>query len=325
MANLEIEPIKFGSNVSLYERVDRRVAIRNCSAIPALYNLNVRKFFVADSSFSIHTSTVSRRKDDCILSYHESGENKFKSKEGKIRAGMTDNRALDNKFLTSGLGAAYSIVGRSTGKIEPWGVVIVKLRAYNNMPGAFDDELVFNILDSSVSRKYSIPLKMTVEGCPFYIDNSSVGLSDYKGKVASFTGKQLSFGSSCVNADEITREFTVVNNASSAGRIKWSIRSGIKEIRNGPIKFTINVADRYGDENNNENNDKPLLAKVGIKFWDDINNNIPFEIEPKSLNIPPFGKSKFRVTMAKGLEVISNSAVLSGRINIIDIDDVSSG
>ena len=324
IANLEIEPVKFGSNVSLYERVDRRIAIRNCSAIPASFNLSIRKFLVADTSASTATSTATGRKDDRILSYHESGENKFKSKEGKIRAGMTDNRALDNKFLTSGLGAAYSIVGRSTGKIEPWGVVIVKLRAYNNMPGAYDDELVFNILDSSVSRKYSVPLKMTVEGCPFYIDNSSVGLSAYKGKVASFTGKQLSFGSSCVNAEEITREFTVVNNASSAGRIKWSTRSGIKEVRNGPIKFSINIADRFGNENNNENGDKPLV-KTGIRFWDDINNNIPFEIEPKSLTIPPFGKSKFKVTMAKGLEVTSNSAVLSGRINIIELDDGSSG
>jgi hypothetical protein len=327
------EPLKFGASVGLYERSQCRVAIRNLSAIPAPFELLVRRFNVGDALLGEkaalkNTVDESRRSsrskavdlDQPVLVANEDGEAKFVSVTGKRYAGQEHHRQQSAQYLTMGLGAAYDIVtpANMTGLLPPWGVRVVELTSYNDMPGNYDDELQCTVRDGQSMRKFAVPLKMTVQGCPLFIDMDTLGVSPYRGAAPDFTGKQLTVGVACVNADPIAREFRLRNNGSMPGKIKWNIRSSISAKQNGPVKVELNIVDREVPDKADKKGKKTKLIKglaTSLLFWEDISRDIPFKIEPQNAVVPARGKATFKVTLFRTEKAGILSAALSGVVS----------
>jgi len=146
---------------------------------------------------SIATSVTSAgagarlNRKDLLIAPHEDGVNKFHSKAGKHYLGSRVKRQEDLAFLKSGKGCSY-VLDPINGTIPSWGVCEVTLRAYNDMPGVYDDEVVVEVLgtvdgtdelmrgsdgEPVVTHRFAMPLKMTVTGCPLVIEQTTLGMS----------------------------------------------------------------------------------------------------------------------------------------------------
>jgi len=250
-----IEPLDFTESVPLYERRLLRFAIRNLSAIPASFELQVKKYCVLENITSESLSEVQMARETVaaktaapgksrasrkgtagqdveestkpLLTAHEAGVHKFHSVDGKKHAGTAVERQENRLFLTSGLGASY-LVEPATGLLQPWGVQVVTVRTFNDMPAGYDDELQVILADSNKSSKRSIiPLKMTVLGCPMVIENGTLGMTTIPRDKSvplevwqrSSPPQLLQLGVSCVHAEPMRRVFSVRNNGSMAGKV----------------------------------------------------------------------------------------------------------
>jgi hypothetical protein len=292
--------------VALYERCVQHFALRNLSAVPLSFELNVEKFGVAgdvgvsslsgaQNDMKVPTRTANRTMSRAgsmsskinqgpLLTAHEDGANKFHSVMGQKHAEASVQRNENRLFLKSGLGASYLVSNDScnpnllsrpilggidvpdapindrVGYLDPWGVALITIRTFNDMPGNYDDHLMVqfkDLLGLSWGRQQMIPLKMHVTGCPLVIDKSTYGMT--KEKLTVLRGiddppvpvpavpvkarDMLSFGFAPFNSTPITRELYVQNNGSMPGMVNWKIREVIKEKMNGPLRVTLDVGE----------------------------------------------------------------------------------
>ena len=181
-----------------------------------------------------------------MLVPHETGTDKFHSKKGKEFLSERVKRKEDLNFLQSGLGCSY-ILEPSSGILPPWGVQIITVRAYNDMPGTYDDEITCKIMGKNgiIVETYVLPLKMSVRGCPFVIVETSLGMSvshdtenndktddnnnnenikndEIDGGKSRGRGRPLLLmGHSSINSEPLVRDFHVKNAGSKVGFISW--------------------------------------------------------------------------------------------------------
>jgi hypothetical protein len=302
-----IEPLHFGSDVNLYESRCIRIVMRNLSAIPAPYNMSIKKFTVVLKNKEDEKDlpqTAKPPKGD--LTPHEDGLYKFNSVAGKAYVGFNVQREEDGKFLQSQLGGSYS-VKPAAGTLLPWGVQVITIRTYNDMPGCYDDELVCEIIERGQIKKSIIPCKMTIKGCPLTIESNTIGMSFIrKGDEKQLGMKLLQMGNALVNAAPLVREFRVRNNGSKPGKIKWRMRSIGATVR-GPLKVQLD-----SDDNGK--------VKVHCNFWTDINRQLPFTVEPEEILLPPFGRESFKVTLNRTINAGNEQAIMSGAVEL-DFDE----
>ncbi|KAJ1432684.1 hypothetical protein B484DRAFT_24765 [Ochromonadaceae sp. CCMP2298] len=303
-----IEPIVIGP-VPLYERRSAQFAIRNFSAIPAAYKLRARKFPVAAIvNRWLHSSVESKAthdREDLILAPHEDGTDKFQSEAGKRYIGFTVQKLDDRKFLHSGLGASYLIEG-TEGVLPPWGVVVVTISAFNDIPGCYDDEIECQVTEGTVTHSHLVPIVMSVEGCPIVVEKDTVGMTALrKHEDASLVGKQLlHLGFACVNSPPLVRSFYVKNHGSKNGKVRWQVKSLASKM-NGPIKMSLVVEGGR------------VVARR--QFWEDLAKDSPFRIEPSHASIPPYGKQLFTVTLFR-TQLGAQLAQLTGAVVFSDDD-----
>eukprot|EP00981_Chlorochromonas_danica_P012830 scaffold5444_cov181-Ochromonas_danica.AAC.11 len=313
-----VHPIFLGDQVPLYERRSGRFVIRNLSAIPAAFEIRPRKFVVvevkgrkktvlleAPSSSTSLASSVALRKD-AILAPHEEGTNKFQSMAGKKYIGAIVDRRDDKVFLKSGLGAAYAF-STALGVIPPWGVQEVFVHAYNDIPGCYDDDIEVSLHENEIVRKFLIPVKLSVVGCPVVIEKSTVGMTTMGDKgPQELRGKQLlQLGQGYEHGPPLVREFFVRNHGSKSAQVKWMIR-GLASKMNGPVKVGI-VLDPV-----------TCRAKCQIRYWEDLAKESPFVVQPASYEVPPYGKALFRVTLARSSPAVLERAQLTAIITVPD-------
>jgi hypothetical protein len=373
-----VEPLDF-SEVPLYDRRIRRFVIRNLSAIPASFEIRVKKFAVKDPAVTsaalyevqeaMEMAAAAREKpsrgtasrgtnkggsgsptaqsrkgtansssptsragtapglqpqqqgvEQPWLKPREEGPNKFRSVDGKKHTGASMERQENRLFLTSGLGASY-LVEPPSGILPPWGVVVVAVRTFNDMPSSYDDELEVSLVDvNQTSKRASIPLKMTVEGCPLVIEDNSLGMTTVARDKSvplrvwqqSRPDKLLQLGTACVNAEPLVREFRVRNNGSMAAKVAWKVRSLQGKI-NGPLKLQLAVvpATQGSDDVSAGGGSK---VKTSLLFWSDVAKETPFRVTPESSTIKPFGSSAFVVTMYKTDQLGAEEAQLVGNV-----------
>eukprot|EP00605_Chrysophyceae_sp_TOSAG23-4_P000478 GSChrysophyteH1.ASY1.ANO1.537.1 assembled CDS len=318
-----------GGEVPLYERCIKHFALRNLSAVPMKFTLLVNKFSVAGNVSAMTKAVTRGGTTKALLMPHEDGANKFHSVDGKKHAEASVQRKENRLFLQSGLGASYLVsTDNCTGYIDPWGVAMVTIRTFNDMPGNYDDSLSVtfrDILDLGWSKTIAVPLKMSVTGCPLVVDKSTYGMTKEKlmvyrsaddptpqpkEAVARKARDMLSFGSAAFNAEPITRELYVQNNGSMPGRVTWKVRAIAKEKMNGPIKLNLELETEALKE--------VLRAKTVLNFWSDLTKDSPFNIEPTDAVIAPYGKQKFKVTLYRTTGVPEELAQLIGSVKFVN-------
>jgi hypothetical protein len=304
-----IEPIVVGLKTKLYERKIVRLALRNLSPIAARFTLAPKKFSIGDvSEVDLHnlgfTSTLSKTK--AMLVPREDGENKFHSIAGKSYVGVRVQKAEDSKYLTLGQGASYA-VSPNEGIIGPWGVQEVFVYARNDMPGCFDDELICDIENY---RRISIPLKMSVEGCPLIIEKDTYGMTVFDDPETLESVSLLLMGNLCRNEEAPERQFRVRNSGSVPTRVRWQVRSASSKV-NGPIKVEIKLGSN-------------LKASTRLHFWDDLAKSTPFTVEPSLAVIPAYSSTIFKVKLLRTSEVNVEKGLLTGSVILDSSEDASS-
>lgn len=294
-----IESLDLGSAVPLYERKTIQVVVRNFSAISTSFAIAMRKHVVMGSPAVMYDEFVREthpsHRSDLVLASREDGEHKFSSVAGKKYIADREQKQRDKKYLQSGLGASY-FFDITEGVLEPWGVHVFTVYAFNDMAGCFDDIIDFDYKDGTISKSLTIPIKMSVEGCPLVIETNTVGMtSSYSHKDDTLI-QYLNMGHGSVNCEPLVRELVVRNNGSNAGRITWKVR-GVSSKVNGPLKIEFKVRDKANNKTS---------VKSSILFWDDVVKDTPFNIVPTSSLVKPYSKQNFKValfrTSNKGLE-----------------------
>jgi len=385
------------SEVALYERCVQQFAIRNLSAVPVSFSLDVMKFGVGDSvgiaqlsggsnggdapapgktgtatatraangTLKSKIGTAAIKQQASLLLPHEDGANKFHSVGGQKHAEASVQRRENRLFLTSGLGASYLVYTDATrvdrltaplpggvalpdaqpneraGYIDPWGVALVTIRTFNDMPGKYDDALLVqfkDLLGLAWTTQVQVPLRMTVTGCPLTIDKSTYGMTKekltiYKSleeaaattvpKAATRTQARdmLSFGVNTFHSEPITRELYVQNNGSMPGQVTWRIRG----VANGNLNVP---SEPEGEEASLGTAEEEALkdeikANTVLRFWSDNAKEPAFKVEPQDAIIAPYGKQKFRVTLFRtSIESADND---NGSINSHSVHDEKDG
>ena len=314
-----IQPVVFGDGIPLYERCCQYICIRNLTPISSPFSFAIRNFDVLDKSAvdNLHEPTHTKRSSqDPLLTPHEDGLNRYKGEGGKKYLSVTVQREQDRKFLTSSKGCAYK-VEPSEGFLPPWGVKVVSIKAYNDMPGNYDDELTFQLVDNKQHKSYTVPLKLVIQGCPLVIEANTLGLSTIRKEGVHFTAtdigkKLLQFGNNCVNCEPVAREFKVKNNGSKTGKLKWRL-SMLGSIAKGLIKVEL-VPNEYIQSDGTTK----VVTKVKLPFWSDISKEIPFTVEPNSVSIPPYSSINFSVKLFRTEHATTETAMLIGTVDVKD-------
>ena len=387
------------SEVALYERCMQQFAIRNLSAVPVMFSLNVMKYGVGDNvgiaqlsggsnggdsgsgaksgattgartangTVKSKTGTASINPQGPLLAAHEDGANKFRSAGGQKHAEASVQRRENRLFLTSGLGASYLVytdamrtdrlttplpgdvalpatqTNERTGYIDPWGVALVTIRTFNDMPGQYNDTLQVqfkDLLDLSWTSQMQVPLQMTVTGCPLTIDKSTYGMTKEKltiyksqDEAAASSTKQtvrapardmLSFGINTFHSEPVTRELYVQNNGSMPGQVSWRIRG----VANGNVKVASVPEEEeapLGSAKEEALKDE-LKTKTVLRFWNDNAKEPGFRVEPQDAVIAPYGKQKFRVTLFR--TTVGSSEEDDGSINsasVVEEEEAEAG
>jgi hypothetical protein len=308
-----IKPLELGGDVPLYQRRTVRFVIRNFSAIPATFQLSPKKFKVVEKAkrwpssnesavSAVSASTVER--SDLVLAPHETGTDRFQSDAGKEYIGFTVQKQEDRKFLHSGLGASY-LLDVTEGVLPPWGVQLVTIRAFNDIPGCYDDEIECIVTEGTVTHTYAVPITMSVVGCPVVIEKDTLGMTVvHKGDPAHIGKQMLQLGYACVNSEPLVREFYVKNHGSKNGKVKWQVES-LTSKTNGPVKFSLRI-------------DEHKRVHPVFQFWENIAKDSPFKIEPASATIPPYGKQLFKITLFRTHSVGKELALLTGSVLFSD-------
>lgn len=310
-----IVPLEIGGDILLYGRKNIRMVIRNLSAIPAPFKMNVKKFIVANPSKlggkRIDNDDDNKARKDLVLQPHEDGSNKFHSKAGKEYIGVRVQRDEDRDFLTSLLGASYYIEPNE-GTLQPWGVQVVTIHVCNDMPGCYDDELYCDIVDGSSIRRFIQPTRFSVQGCPLFIDKNPVGMTTIRLPLddPNLGMQQLRLGQGCVDCEPLVRNFRVKNNGSKPGCIRWRLQT-ITSTARGLLRVRLGC-----------NNDGK--SKVDFAFWSEVTKDLPFKIEPQEATIGPYEDQMFKVTLFRTCNAGIEEAMLSGAIDLNSTDDQTS-
>ena len=290
----------------------------------------------------LKSGTASVKPQGPLLVAHEDGANKFHSIGGQKFAEASVQRRENRLFLTSGLGASYLIYtdatridkltvplpggvplpneqsSERTGYIDPWGVALVTVRTFNDMPGNYDDTLVVqfrDLLGLSWTKDLQVALKMTVSGCPLTIDKSTYGMT--KDRIAIYnsvddaqasivpdisnarasTRDMLSFGVNTFDCEPVVRELYVQNNGSMPGKVCWRLCG----VASGHLHEKIKSCPHEGEESAAE--EEPLQQEDKgaslLCFWCDNGVEHAFKVEPSAGVIPAYGKLKFKVTLVR--------------------------
>jgi hypothetical protein len=228
--------LSFYEEVALYDRASITIALRNFSPISLQYRIRFEKYHVLGNegdqlaeSFNDILSRNRKATDDRarFILPPDSLVIKpaFNSKDGQLMTIQKTQRVEDKKYLQSRLGAAYLITPSSSGVVEPWGCSILTINACNDMPGCYNDNVLLTYIENGVEKVHTIPLKMSVEGCPLTIDRNTVGMSYIRdSKLISMIGKPLlRMGQGIVNATPMQRIFVVKNNGSNNSTVSWKL------------------------------------------------------------------------------------------------------
>jgi len=262
--------------------------------------------------------------NEMLLVPHEDGVERFHSVAGKKYMGFRLQRDDDRDYLTMGLGASYLVEPGYSGILPPWGVQVLSIRTFNDMPGVYNDELIVEVNKNGAMKNvnplsFSIPLRMSVQGCPLFVEKDVVGMSVVR---AGLNKPLLQLGHACVDSEPLVREFKVRNNGSKTGNVRWKVRS-LSSKTNGPVKIEFKVVrDEPSDDEDDGNSPRKFkwCAKSSIAFWDDLSKDSSFKISPPSATIPPFGRKTFSVTLFRTHTAGCENGLLTASVNYDDGD-----
>ena len=304
--------------VALFQRKIVRFVIRNFSACPARFKLRPRKylpanleddadsFFFDEASGATRGSTKGRRKR--MLSNHHEVTKVFQTADGQEHTRAKLEYEEDRKILRGGLGFAIDVQPKD-GFLEPWGVLVVTLCSYNNMPAAYQDHIHCDIAGAPLTR---LDFKSTVVGCPLSLKPTSLGLD----MVTNALLPNMKFGEVALGCKPLTRKITVKNSGPIDALLKWSVREPADDSADNKV-----VALTFNDNEGGDAANYPFVVKLGL--YEKPRFESPFDIQPAAVRIPKHSECPFTITLNEvtTTEEIGDAKLWSSAMNVLMVAD----
>ncbi|KRX10489.1 hypothetical protein PPERSA_08791 [Pseudocohnilembus persalinus] len=234
----------YGSQINQHKTID--IIIRNTSGIDTTFEISPSKFQAqiketqqqTQSSFvqtkqSYQSSIISKSgfkkgkgvrpvRAAQLLTAEIENKNKFTSNQGQQLIAAKKLDRDQRQYLSNNLGIAI-ICEPSSGKLEAYGEVLVKVSCFNDICGNFKDQIEVDI-QGLPKKKFDVGIE--VIGTPIKIKPSQLGI-DYKKDYPSFD-----LGTFMKNSPIITREFKVANYGPKQIEVVWKLYNLNQETNN---------------------------------------------------------------------------------------------
>jgi len=306
-------------DVSLFQRKVVRFVIRNFSACPARYQLRPRKYVPAeleDKDFGFEQKTTTRgstragstkggKKKKLLLSNEHEITKVFQTAKGQEHTMAKLEYEEDRKILKGGLGFAID-VSPKVGFLAPWGVLVVTLRTYNNMPATYVDQIHCDITGAPLTR---LDFKSSIIGCPLSLKPTSLGLDI----ISAPKLPNMKFGDVALNSKPMTRSVTVKNSGPIDALLKWSVREAEDDSDDNKV-----VALTFND---GVDATKPFDIKLGL--YSKPRFESPFDIKPIATRLPKHSEKTFSITLNEVVtdEQIGDKKLWSQLMNCLMVAD----
>ena len=290
----EVPPkLHIPGDVALFQRKVVRFVIRNFSACPARYQLRPRKYLPAEvegeddfgfeksgtrGSTRVGSTKGGKKKRMLLGNKHEVTE-VFQTEKGKKHTMARLEYEEDRKILKGGLGFAIDVSPKE-GFLAPWGVLVVTLRTYNNMPATYQDQIYCDVTGAPLTR---LDFKSTVIGCPLSLKATSLGMD----MVSNPKLPNMKFGDVALNCPPLTRTMVVKNSGPIDALLKWSVREAADDSEdNRVVALTFNEGGETG---------KPFDIKLGL--YEKPRFESPFDIKPVAARLAKHSEQQFTITL----------------------------
>ncbi|GMH97171.1 hypothetical protein TrVE_jg7849 [Triparma verrucosa] len=306
-------------DVALFQRRTMRFIIRNFSAVPAKFSINPRKYLPADidgddfgfsqtrgsSSLGGSTKGGQRKKKPILGNAHEKA-GVFQTKNGQEHTRARIEYEEDLQILGGGLGFAVDVWPKE-GILTPWGITLVTVNTFNNMPGTYKDEIHCQITGAPITR---LDFRSLVVGCPLSLKTTSLGLDTVSGPLA-----KMKFGEVALNCKPLTRTICIKNSGPIDSLVRFSIREPADDtVDNRVVALTF-------DENEDASSADPFKIKLGL--YEKPKFESPFDIHPQAMKIPKHGEKNFTITLREVVadEQIGDKKLWRKLMNVLMVAD----
>ena len=232
-----------------------------------------------------HTAAARKRKGPKkpLLSNSHETTRVFQTKNGQDHTRARLEYEEDVSILAAGKGCAISVTP-SAGSLVPWGVTVVTVRVYNNMPAVYNDEIVCDVKGAPVTR---LGFRCKVAGCPLSLRPTSLGLD----MLSHPSLPRMKFGEVALSSDPHTRTIAVKNAGPVDALLAWSVREAADDSEdNRAVAVTF-------DETHVPTNDRPLKLSLGL--YEKPRFESPFDITPATAIVPRHGERAFTLTLGE--------------------------
>eukprot|EP00636_Phaeomonas_parva_P008335 CAMPEP_0118869796 /NCGR_PEP_ID=MMETSP1163-20130328/13006_1 /TAXON_ID=124430 /ORGANISM="Phaeomonas parva, Strain CCMP2877" /LENGTH=704 /DNA_ID=CAMNT_0006804727 /DNA_START=5 /DNA_END=2116 /DNA_ORIENTATION=+ len=227
---------------------------------------------------------------------------KFASKMGFDYVQAKILKDEDALMLKTYKGAAFAL-RPAAGVLPPWGIAVVEITSFNDMPGEFVDEINCDVEGCPATR---LPIFMQVEGCPLKLRDDTVGLrppedpSELKTRWKGMP--RLCFGNLTCGSPPSARMLSVLNEGPKPAKLSWAIKEpGDNDEDDRLVEVKLSTVVRGGR----------VRVRVGIGLKEEQEYEPPFEIIPTSALVPARGRAEFQVLLPEILDEATLKAMLT--------------
>lgn len=242
--------LHFGDAVPLFERRHLRFVIRNLSAIAAPFSLSPGKYKIpakaagaaaaaAVTAAAVGAASVGLRRGTGVKRHrvldnaHET-TGAFYSEAGRRHVLRQTQVHEDKVVLSNGQGAAFTVTP-SQGVLPPWGVVVVTLEAFNNMPGTYNDDLECVLQGTPLTR---LNIRLGVKGCPLRLLGECVGID----VMTDPSLPRLRFGDFVRGTPNISKLVRVQNDGPISAKVRWTVHEADEDPEAAlPVELAVEV------------------------------------------------------------------------------------
>ena len=303
--------------IALFTRRTIRFVVRNFSAVPAKFKIYPRSYAAAEGSLvgllsstmgdsMIGSMTIERegggaagktaaaagavpsmtaggkKKHAAALDNSHEETKVFQTNNGQHHTRARIEYQEDRKILKTGKGFAIEITPNE-GLLVPWGVTVVTVNTYNNMPAVYKDDICCDITGAPNTR---LDFRAKVVGCPLSLRKEALGLD----MMSNPTLPKMRFGEVSLNNNTMKRTVVVRNAGPIDALLNWSVREAADDsVDNKVVAFTFAFNDDVSST------DKPLDIKLGL--YEKPRFESPFEISPVGTLVPMHGEQTFTLKL----------------------------
>lgn len=268
---------------------------------------------------SMRCSIVKAAKKKRFLLDDKHEKQSFRCDSGAAFQQQKEEKEQGMAALRQGRGWAVLVESQES-FLRPFGMAVVTLTSFCDLPGLFEDELVLNIPElpgHAEGKDFRIPIRQVAVGNPLFLPDQQVGLN------LTTETPRLSCGIIVPSEKMTTRCFRLGNNSSAKMSVTWKIypQRQLESTAQDRQLLSISLCGQSGDQDEEEEDDESATSGTleealpddempcAFQIWGQeppevkdpfaltAEGDPPIKIEPEEAVIPSHGSLCFSVTM----------------------------